>query len=368
MSKKKNGCGCFLGIILILLIGLIVSFCILFAMDPIKLEKNLKNGIEQLEGFITAQLNIEEEEEENIIMPEEEGLDEAQNYFYFQQLSEPAKKIYVTIENNIENLENGVDNIPLPRSLNEVAKSSENGKEVVAKEFQNAWDAFITDKSEYFYLDSSKVCLVTKITTKGSEVNYEFFIGKGENITYFTEEFETKADVEKALKELEEAKKEILENVNGDNYDKILYVHDWIVENTEYDVLENPNTSNVYGCLVSKKAICEGYARAFKYLLDELEIPCVMVSGTAVDENGNSERHAWNYVYIEDNWYAVDTTWDDPIIIGNGKITENIKYKYFVKGENTMSKDHTIIGQVTKDGFTFKCPKLSTNDFNSDLD
>lgn len=364
MSKKKSGCGCFLGIILILLIGLIISFCILFAMDPVKLEKNLKNGVAQLENFITAQLNIQEEKEENLIMPDEEELTEAQNYFYYQQLSDPAKKIYVTIENNIENFKNGVDNIPLPASLNEVAKSEENGKELVAKEFQNAWDAFITDKSEYFYLDSSKVCLVTKIITKGSNVNYEFFIGKGENATYFTDEFATKEEVELVIKELEEAKNEILENATGSNYDKMLYVHDWIIENTEYDVLDNPNTSNVYGCLVNKKAICEGYARAFKYLLDELEIPCILVSGTAVDENGNSERHAWNYVFIKNNWYAVDTTWDDPIIIGNGKITENIKYKYFLKGENTMSKDHTIIGQVTKDGFTFEYPDLSENDLD----
>ena len=362
MSKNKRGCGCF-SVIIILLMIVIVSFFALYAIDPVNLEKNLNVGVEELRKFIVEFSGIEEQTEENLVMPEEEKLTEAQNYYYYQQLSETAQKIYVTIENNIENLKNGSENIPLPSSLNSVAKSSENGKELIAQEFQNAWDAFITDKSEYFYLDSSKVCLVTKITTKGSNSNYEFFIGKGENANYFIDTFNSKEEVEKALAEIEKVKNEILENCNGNNYNKIKYVHDYIVENTEYDTNESDNVSNIYGCLVNNTAICEGYARTFKYLLDELNIPCVMVSGTAVDENGKEERHAWNYVYLQNNWYAVDTTWDDPIIIGNGLITDKIKYRYFLKGSNTMNEDHTTLGQVTKDGFIFKYPELNKEDF-----
>ncbi|MDO4975117.1 MAG: transglutaminase domain-containing protein, partial [Alphaproteobacteria bacterium] len=98
----------------------------------------------------------------------------------------------------------------------------------------------------------------------------------------------------------------------------------------------------------NKNVVCEGYARTFKYLMDELEIPCVLVSGIAVDEDGKSERHAWNYVYLKNDWYAIDVTWDDPIIIGNGRVDSNIKYKYFLKGSNTMNKDHTSSGQITK--------------------
>lgn len=52
--------------------------------------------------------------------------------------------------------------------------------------------------------------------------------------------------------------------------------------------------------------VCAGYASAFKLLCDKFKIPCVYVSGTA-----GGGGHAWNYVQIEDEWYAVDTTWDD---------------------------------------------------------
>ena len=237
-----------------------------------------------------------------------------------------------------------------------------NNAEKVAKEFQNAWDAFITDKCEYFYIDSSKVCLVSKITTKAGVSNYEFFFGKGDNETYFIDEFNSKEEIEEALEEIEEVEKEILSKASGNNYEKMLYIHDWIIENTEYESRKIQNTSNIYGCLVNNKALCEGYARTFKYLLEKLDIPCILVSGTASNESGKTERHAWNYVFINNNWYAVDSTWDDPIIIGSGRVTNNLKYKYFLKGNKTMKKDHTTSGKITKDGFEFIYPILSDED------
>ena len=365
MSKREKKSGClvfFLIILIIILIGFISIF-VLYTKDPIKLQENLENIVANLENYANELSGLSVNKEDNLKMPEKEELTEAQNYYYYEQLDEPAKKIYVTIENNIENLKNGVENIPLPASLNEVAKSNASGKELIAMYFQNAWDAFISDKSEYFYLDSSKVCLVTKIITKGQNVNYEFAIGKGDNKTYFVDEFETKEDVESAIKEVENVKNEILKNATGSNYDKILYVHNWIVENTEYDKSRYENTANLYSCIVDNKAICEGYARTFKYLLDELNIPCILIIGSATDENGKTEKHAWNYVYLQNNWYAVDTTWDDPVILGSGKLPEKMKYKYFLKGEESIAKDHHIIGQVTKDGYKFTYPDLASEDF-----
>lgn len=357
-QKKKSGCGCFLSILIIILLIIIISMLLLYSINPSKIKESITNLTEEIQEYIN-ELNSNKSVEDNLVFPEEEKLTEAQKYYYYQQLSDTAKKIYVTIENNIEKLKNGEDNIPLPASLNDIAKSNENGKELIAVEFQNAWDAFITDKSEFFYLDSSKVCLVSKITTRGSSTNYEFFISKGENENYFINEFNSKEKVEIAINKIQNTKSEILKNANGNNYDKMLYIHDWIVDNTKYDTSNGANTSNIYGCLVNNLAICEGYARTYKYLLDELNIPCILISGTAIDENGNTERHAWNYVYIKNNWYAVDTTWDDPIIIGNGKLTDRIKYKYFLKGKKFIDKDHTTVGQITKNGFKFSYPELA---------
>ena len=361
-NKKKSGCGCILGIVVIAILAFMITILVLYSMDPEKLQNNLTEAAEKMQVYLDEMNGTQTIVDDNLEFPEKEELTEAQKYYYYQQLSDTAKKIYVTIENNIEKLKDGEDNIPLPASLNEDAKSNENGKDYIAKEFQAAWDAFMTDKSEYFYLDSSKVCLITKMTTKGSNTNYEFFIGKGNNANYFIDEFNSKEEVERAIQKIESVKSEIVKNASGNNYEKMKYVHNWIVENVKYDTMNSDNNSNIYGCLVNKSVVCEGYARTYKYLLDELDIPCVLVSGTATDSDGVSERHAWNYVYIKNNWYAVDTTWDDPIIIGNGKIDDEIRYKYFLKGSKTMNEDHETIGQITKEGFEFAYPELSVED------
>ena len=33
--------------------------------------------------------------------------------------------------------------------------------------------------------------------------------------------------------------------------------------------------------------------------MDELKIPCVLVSGTGTNSNGQTESHAWNYVQLD---------------------------------------------------------------------
>lgn len=359
-KKEKNYLG--LWFTLIAILAAILTLLVLYSMNPQKMQENIKYLSAKVDEYMIQLKGGASPLKDDIEFPEEEKLTEAQRHYYYQQLSETGKKIYLSIEKNIDKIKNGEDNIPLPPSLNDDAKSNEDGKEYIAKEYQNAWDAFMTDKSEYFYIDSSKVCLVTKMISKGSNTNYEFFIGKGNNSTYFTNEFSNKNEVDEAIRSVEKVKNDILKDANGNNYEKITYIHDWIVDNVKYETSNSKNISNIYGCLVNGKVVCEGYARTFKYLMDELDIPCVLVSGTAVDENGKTERHAWNYVYLKNNWYAIDVTWDDPIIIGNGKINEKIKYKYFLKGSSFFNSNHTPIGEVTKNGIKFDFPILSKED------
>ena len=141
-------------------------------------------------------------------------------------------------------------------------------------------------------------------------------------------------------------------------------IHDYLIENIEYE--ENStdnNVYNIYGALINKKCVCEGYAKAFKYLLDNLNINNTLVIGKATNSDGNTENHAWNYVQINNEWYAVDCTWDDPIIIGGGKLSKSSKYKYFLKGEEEFNQSHFPEGQFTDDGKIFEYPKLSKKNY-----
>ena len=120
---------------------------------------------------------------------------------------------------------------------------------------------------------------------------------------------------------------------------KIKYVHDWIVKNIEYDkTLNRTNRNNIYGALLEKQATCGGYAKAFKYIIDKLNIDTIVVQGKATRDN-ISDYHSWNYVKVNKDWYAIDCTWDDPIIEGVKEENKKIYYDYFLKDKYGFS-DH----------------------------
>ena len=56
--------------------------------------------------------------------------------------------------------------------------------------------------------------------------------------------------------------------------------------------------------------VCEGYAKAFKVLCDQLGVPAVCVSGLS-DKSLTGSGHMWNLAQIGGVWYLVDVTWDD---------------------------------------------------------
>ena len=115
--------------------------------------------------------------------------------------------------------------------------------------------------------------------------------------------------------------------------------------------------------MVQHESVCEGYAKACQYLLDSAGIENIIVTGTATNNNGETENHAWNYVKINDAWYALDVTWDDPIIIGGGNLSDEMRYQYFLKGSNTMNKNHYVSNKFTDNGKEFNLPKLSPIDY-----
>ena len=137
---------------------------------------------------------------------------------------------------------------------------------------------------------------------KDGNSTYNVYINSGNEANYLTEEFNSKEKVDQAISRIEQIKTEILQNKTGNTYENIKMVHDYLVDNISYDsTLSKENIYNVYGALVNKECVCEGYARAFKYLLDELDIPCVLVIGTARNSQGETENHAWNYVQLDGN-------------------------------------------------------------------
>ncbi|WP_242875008.1 MULTISPECIES: Ig-like domain-containing protein [Clostridium] len=130
--------------------------------------------------------------------------------------------------------------------------------------------------------------------------------------------------------------------------DKELAIHDYIVANTDYATEVYNNNTNVsddvytaYGVLIDRKAVCEGYARAFKIMCDLESIPCRFIA------DYNPLDHAWNEVKLDDgNYYQVDTTWDDPVkydSVNNLYVPgDSVEHTYFNLSDKQIFSDHPI--------------------------
>lgn len=128
--------------------------------------------------------------------------------------------------------------------------------------------------------------------------------------------------------------------------EKIKIIHDFIIDNTEYDKLKYENkedttykSNTAYGVLIEGYGTCNGYADAMAIFLDKLNIINYKIS---------NNEHIWNLVFLDGEWYHLDLTWDDPI----SDININ-RDTYFLITTETLEKindgTHTYNKQIYKE-------------------
>lgn len=122
-------------------------------------------------------------------------------------------------------------------------------------------------------------------------------------------------------------------------YERELFIHDYIVNHCSYE-LNVPNGNDIYGCLVNGKASCEGYSRAFQYILSAVGIDNRLVTGEAADNDGTFIGHMWNYAIIDGDGYFTDVTWDDPSSDSNV-----LRHTYFNASTQQILLNHRDIKQ-----------------------
>ncbi len=125
---------------------------------------------------------------------------------------------------------------------------------------------------------------------------------------------------------------------------KIKAFHDYVINNTKYDSeslednlndMNNPSNT-AYGTLINHLALCGGYTDTMAIFLNRLGLENHKLSST---------NHVWNYVKIDENWFHLDLTWDDPVTNTNDDI---LIHKFFLitdselKELNTENHDYII--------------------------
>ena len=103
------------------------------------------------------------------------------------------------------------------------------------------------------------------------------------------------------------------------DFEKEMQIIKYLVATVTYDEDEEFNDSpeitdsyKAYGALINHKATCSGYAKAFDILAKNCGLSSIVVTGRAKNSKGIDGPHAWNQIYLENEWYNVDVTWEDP--------------------------------------------------------
>lgn len=254
-------------------------------------------------------LNVTEEPED---LPNPEGnywIIDTQNIevqgeydgYYYDQLSETQKRIFLII-------------------LGEMPKMQE---EYVG--FRNAAvDDFIKVREAIF---------LSAIDSYNSNFKLSYY--EKDNIIFLKIGVEDKIKEEQE-EEIRQTANKILQEIDGESQEEIIIqIYNWCTANIMYDeTTQKENTRNLYGALIERSCVCQGFAKAFEYLCNKKGIYAICVV---------NDKHMWNYVLLGDKWYAVDTT--------NGE--ENTT-KYLMEGKEILNIEYLF---PTSEYFSF--PELA---------
>lgn len=254
-------------------ISLVTESSLPFDEDEIKesFESEKEAAEEQMQSQVKENGKFTDEKKAEIMRKQ-------QDLYYFSNLGIIEQNLYVemlyALENYIEEMELSVTD---------------------TKQIDHVFQCVLMDHPEIFYADGYSFMKYTL----GDEIKKITFKG---TYTYNTEEKEIKET------QIQNAAWRMLSNLRADatDYEKVKYVYETVINQTEYDINAEDN-QNICSVFLNGISVCQGYAKAVQYLLNQLNIPCTLVIGTV--ENG--EGHAWNLVRINNKYYYMDATWGD---------------------------------------------------------
>lgn len=210
--------------------------------------------------------------------------------YYYTRLDAPAQRVYNGILSAWEARNRQPSFVPgLPSDV----------------DLQKVLEFIALDNPGLFYVDFSRIVISG---TASKTTIYSKFCFSDRQI----------ANLEEQLKHAVTVIMSKLPLAAMDKYSRELALHDFLAGNISYDYGQADNTAaSVIGGLLTKKAVCEGYAKTFKLLCEQAGLPCIVVTGTATPQNEPSGFHAWNIVKLNGSCAHVDVTWDSTMRTGH---------------------------------------------------
>ena len=234
--------------------------------------------------------------------------------YYFTQLSASEKAFYKNVYAGLQHFDK---DIPA-----QTAKSAS---------LKRVWNALHLDNPELFFVDFST------FQTHGN------LFGTYLTPTYLL----SAAQTAQWQQRVNSAAQRLTAGITqGADTEKELALHDRLAGQITYDHVAAANVSQndvfshtMLGALCRGTAVCDGIAKAVKWLLNAVNIKCIVVCGESdmeqPDTSGRDQGHAWNIVKIDNVPYHFDMTWDI-----NLSEKGHIRYDYFNLSDVDIKKDH----------------------------
>lgn len=124
-------------------------------------------------------------------------------------------------------------------------------------------------------------------------------------------------------------------SINDTDYEKAKYIYETLALKTEY-VEDARDSQNIISVFLRKQTVCQGYACAVQYLLEQLGVQSIIVSGKAL-----GQPHAWNLLCLDGEYYYMDATWgNNGYRNKEGVETSFIDYNYMAMTTAEMQMGH----------------------------
>lgn len=253
-------------------------------------------------------------------------------------ITSDLNQIVGSLQSKLQGLLNETRENSLPTSIAQVSNSEESIVEQIASNIHERTSSFVVDvyggrdyisQSMDGWIDAA---LDGDDYTRYALQSYTYSILSYTQYSEVTFDF-TFRETEEQTDYVRRYVKDLLEEnqiAQLNDHEKVKWIHDWIVTHVQYD--QSLSKYTAYEALTEKSAVCQGYALLGKMMLEEAGFDVRIAEGEV-----NTGNHAWNMVKLDNNWYHIDFTWDDP----TGQAENDVSYQYYLVSDATLKKDHS---------------------------
>ena len=224
----------------------------------------------------------------------------------------------------------------------------------------NQW-AFesVADPSRGEWMNYTSECASNDYTfnmTATGTYNFRFYVmDKTAGVTYLLVNFNISVSDDKYPSVdliVRSAVAECNSKTDGSEYAKALWLHDWLLDQLEYD--KTLKWSSAESALTRGLGTCQSYESAYAKLLT--------AAGIENSETRDTyDGHTWNAMKLDGQWYQTDCTWDDS---SDNWYSFDQRHLYFGLTDELMAIAHPGHSKIyTTDTYATRSTSLADNYF-----